>query len=147
MTFRKGAKVSGPILKPCPFCGEPPFVTEDWKNDGGFILRHDDSITGSSCILGRLGVNLAYAATLEAIGYSWNKRADDVQKPEGGKVNAGAEKPPLGVMPRRHWLRQRMVELVAAMQRYVDAGRDIPTDWVVDLQLICNAVQKPEDGT
>jgi hypothetical protein len=50
--------------------------------------------------------------------------------------------PPLGLMPRRQWLWHRVRDIVTAMQRYIDAGKDIPTDWAVDLQLICHELEQ-----
>ena len=39
-------------------------------------------------------------------------------------------KPPLGVMPRYIWVRKRQEELAAAMQRYLEAGKSIPREWI-----------------
>lgn len=39
-------------------------------------------------------------------------------------------KPPLGVMPRNLWNRKRQEELAAAMQRYLEAGKSIPREWI-----------------
>ena len=71
---------AGPVLKPCPFCGCDPHVVQI---NGSYQLLHDDSLAASMCVLARLGVVFSYSETLDAIGYSWNKRvSDDV---EGGK--------------------------------------------------------------
>lgn len=41
-----------------------------------------------------------------------------------------ATKPPLGVMPRDIWNRKRQKELADAMQRYLEAGKSIPREWI-----------------
>lgn len=41
-----------------------------------------------------------------------------------------ATKPPLGVMPRYIWNRKRQKELADAMQRYLEAGKSIPREWI-----------------
>jgi len=40
------------------------------------------------------------------------------------------EKPPIGIMPENTWKKLRIKELKLAIQRYVDAGLQIPTEWV-----------------
>lgn len=39
-------------------------------------------------------------------------------------------KPPLGVTPRDMWDRKRQEELAAAMKRYLEAGEQIPKEWL-----------------
>lgn len=39
-------------------------------------------------------------------------------------------KPPLGDMPKYIWNRKRQEELAAAMQRYLEAGKSIPREWI-----------------
>lgn len=41
-----------------------------------------------------------------------------------------ATKPPLGVMPRDIWNRKRQKELADVMQRYLEAGKSIPREWI-----------------
>jgi hypothetical protein len=53
-------------------------------------------------------------------------------------MNAMNPKPPLGLTPR--WLLdlQRTKEILAAMDRYVEAGQFIPEEWTDELnELIC----------
>ena len=38
--------------------------------------------------------------------------------------------PPLGVMPREIWDRQRQKDLADAMARYLEAGMRIPSEWI-----------------
>lgn len=45
-------------------------------------------------------------------------------------ILAAKPKPPLGVMPRDIWDRQRQEELAEAMARYLEAGMKIPTEWI-----------------
>jgi hypothetical protein len=42
-------------------------------------------------------------------------------------------KPPIGLMPKKLWEDQRANDLCGAIQRYVDAGRTIPMEWVDEL--------------
>jgi len=43
------------------------------------------------------------------------------------------EKPPLGLMPERFHKRYRMLDILAAMRRYVDAGKYVPDEWIGEL--------------
>jgi len=45
-----------------------------------------------------------------------------------------AEKPPLGLMPEKIWIEQRVSVILGAMQRYVSIGKQIPGEWVTELQ-------------
>lgn len=47
------------------------------------------------------------------------------------------EKPPLGVMPRHIWDRKRQTELAEAMQRYLEAGKHIPKEWIDEYNELC----------
>ena len=40
------------------------------------------------------------------------------------------EKPPLGVMPKYIWDKKRLSDLASAMQRYLDAEKLIPKEWI-----------------
>lgn len=39
------------------------------------------------------------------------------------------KKPPLGIIPHRLWIEQRVIEIVNAATRYRDAGFPIPKEW------------------
>jgi hypothetical protein len=39
------------------------------------------------------------------------------------------EKPPLGLKPRKFAVQERLVEVLQAMTRYVEAGKKIPDEW------------------
>lgn len=39
-------------------------------------------------------------------------------------------KPPLGIMPRDMWERERQKELVEAMTRYLEVNKRIPKEWM-----------------
>jgi hypothetical protein len=41
-----------------------------------------------------------------------------------------AEAPPLGLVPKKFHQEARLLELLRAMERYLEAGLDIPTEWV-----------------
>ncbi len=44
------------------------------------------------------------------------------------------EKPPNGIMPRNIWERDRQLNLLAAMSRYVEEGLKIDPEWIHELQ-------------
>lgn len=49
-----------------------------------------------------------------------------------------AEKPPLGLMPRLFHDKGRMEEIAAAAQRYMEAGKQIPHEWIKEYAELCN---------
>lgn len=42
-------------------------------------------------------------------------------------------KPPLGVSPKDMWDRKRREDLAAAMDRYLEAGKKIPKEWLEEI--------------
>lgn len=52
------------------------------------------------------------------------------------------KKPPLGVTPRDRWDRKRQVDLAAAMQRYLEAGKKIPKEWLDEYNEISDRQEK-----
>lgn len=44
------------------------------------------------------------------------------------------EKPPLGLIPEKHHKRLRSVDICQAMERYVQAGKVIPIEWISELK-------------
>lgn len=54
-------------------------------------------------------------------------------------------KPPIGLMPKHIFIEQmqmqRRNEITAAMQRYIEAGKDIPNDWLQELIELNNVIQ------
>lgn len=51
---------------------------------------------------------------------------------EEGLVRCTQEKPPLGVMPRDIWGRKRQEDIASAMERYLEAGKKIPKEWLYE---------------
>lgn len=51
-------------------------------------------------------------------------------------------KPPLGVTPRDRWDRKRQDDLAAAMQRYLEAGKKIPKEWLDEYNEISDRQEK-----
>ena len=43
------------------------------------------------------------------------------------------KKPPLGLIARSIHARQRAIDILSAMSRYVDADKPIPRDWMIEL--------------
>lgn len=48
-----------------------------------------------------------------------------------------SKKPPLGVMPRDIWNHKRWTELSEAMQRYLEAGKPVPKEWMDEYIELC----------
>lgn len=51
-------------------------------------------------------------------------------------------KPPLGVSPKDMWDRKRREDLAAAMDRYLEAGKKIPKEWLEEYNEIGNEQEK-----
>lgn len=51
-------------------------------------------------------------------------------------------KPPLGVASKDMWDRKRREDLVAAMDRYLEAGKKIPKEWLEEYNEIGNEQEK-----
>jgi hypothetical protein len=43
------------------------------------------------------------------------------------------DKPPVGIAPESLWNEQRMWDIIAAIERYRNAGQNIPGEWIVEL--------------
>lgn len=43
------------------------------------------------------------------------------------------KKPPIGIEPRYVWEKKRIKELKSAIKRYIDAGIEVPIEWVTEL--------------
>lgn len=56
----------------------------------------------------------------------------DYQKTEALKTDAVKQKPPLGVMPRKIWLENRLEELRAAISRYEAENRKVAVEWRIE---------------
>jgi hypothetical protein len=54
------------------------------------------------------------------------------------EMTCPSEKPPLGLTPRFIVEERRMKEILGAIQRYCDAQRLIPSEWVEELSEIIN---------
>ena len=61
-----------------------------------------------------------------------------------GNTFAAKPKPPLGVMPRDIWDRDRKVELSEAMKRYLEAGMKIPSKWLEEYNEISERWEEKE---
>lgn len=51
-------------------------------------------------------------------------------------------KPPLGVMPRKMWDRQRQKDLADAMVRYLKAGMKAPLEWIEEYNEISDRLKE-----
>ena len=51
------------------------------------------------------------------------------------------EKPPLGVMPKYIWDKKRLSDLTSAIQRYIDAEKAIPKEWVDEYNELISALK------
>jgi len=60
-------------------------------------------------------------------------------------VRTSADKPPLGLKPQYIADTQRAREILAAVDRYLEAGTAIPDEWVMELQeRVKSAVTRPQ---
>jgi hypothetical protein len=48
--------------------------------------------------------------------------------------NESQQRPPIGLEPRQCHDQRRSVLILDAMRRYVDAGKDIPMEWIDELR-------------
>lgn len=60
-------------------------------------------------------------------------------------VSVQMNKPPIGLMPKHIFIEQmqmqRRNEITAAVQRYIEVGKDIPNDWLQELIELNNVIQ------
>ena len=56
------------------------------------------------------------------------------------------KKPPIGLRPKVINDQFRRVEVLDAMRRYADAGKSIPTAWVVELMDLQPVVEVPDES-
>jgi len=54
-------------------------------------------------------------------------------------MSESQEKPPIGLTPKRIHDSVRVGDIVRAMNRFIDAGMDIPQDWVNELSDISDS--------
>ena len=54
-------------------------------------------------------------------------------------------KPPLGVMPRDMWDRERQKDLADAMERYLEAGMKIPAEWIKEYNEISDRLEEVKE--
>ncbi len=54
-------------------------------------------------------------------------------------------KPPLGITPKSIWDEKRIVEIKLAIQRYVEAGKKIPAEWVYEKNELTNAQEQSKN--
>jgi hypothetical protein len=52
-----------------------------------------------------------------------------------------ATKPPIGLMPRRIFMLQRLRDISEAIDRYIGANMQIPIEWVIEYNEIISEVQ------
>ena len=52
------------------------------------------------------------------------------------------KKPPLGIKPEWLWTEERLRELIRALHGYSEANRDLPFDWLEELQKRLDEVLK-----
>lgn len=43
-------------------------------------------------------------------------------------------KPPLGLIPHRVWVQRRILDILQAMSRYLEADQKIPQEWIDELR-------------
>lgn len=53
-------------------------------------------------------------------------------------------KPPLGLKPEYLWNEDRLKQIIEALQRYSEAGEELPIAWLIELQKRLDEVLKHE---
>lgn len=53
-------------------------------------------------------------------------------------------KPPIGIMPRKLWLEQRLDDMESAIIRYIDHGMIINPKWIFEYNQLINEIEKTE---
>jgi hypothetical protein len=66
--------------------------------------------------------------------------------PCDGTSIAYGKKPPLGVKPRYIHDCERHVELAEAIERYLEVGKEIPTEWIEEYNEISRRYQVEEEN-
>lgn len=56
-----------------------------------------------------------------------------------------AIKPPIGIMPRKMWDKQRQKDLADAMFRYLEAGMKIPAEWIEEYNEISDGLKEVKE--
>ena len=56
-----------------------------------------------------------------------------------------AIKPPIGIMPRDMWDRERQKDLADAMERYLEAGMKIPAEWIEEYNEISDRLKEAKE--
>ena len=56
------------------------------------------------------------------------------------------EKPPLGLMPESIWNAKRRMDLIEAMNRYSEAEKKIPDEWIQELLFLNYKIAKEEES-
>ena len=62
-----------------------------------------------------------------------NLRGDSPIPPLDEPLFEAVQKPPIGAMPRRFWIEDRIMELEGAINRYSKANLVLPGEWVAEL--------------
>lgn len=52
-----------------------------------------------------------------------------------------AEKPPIGLIPNTIWIQERMAEIWLAINRFKASNREIPREWIAELQTHLSRMQ------
>ena len=67
-----------------------------------------------------------------------NLKEDNMERP----VN-----PPLGIIPKNMWKKQRLKELRDAIDRYLEANQRVPVEWIEEYNELLEDIRKLEsDG-
>lgn len=56
------------------------------------------------------------------------------------------EKPPLGLMPEKIWNTKRRIDIIEAMNRYAEAEKKIPDEWIAELLFLNYKIAREEES-
>ena len=61
-------------------------------------------------------------------------------------VKIQAEKPPLGIIPHRYWVEDRIREIYQAIIRYHTVNKTVPNEWLEELITLQKEISELKNG-
>ena len=98
------------------------------------------SIIRSTCKISTLH-DLLHNGSLSVNDYRYLNCCSEL-KVVDENIFVSKSKPPLGVIPREMWERQRQKDLADAMVRYLEAGMKTPLEWIEEYNEISDRLKE-----
>lgn len=73
---------------------------------------------------------------------------EQIEKTDKTRINENqsADKPPLGLMPSFIWNHKRRMDIIDAMNRYSEAEKKIPDEWIEELLFLNYKMAKQKES-